>query len=84
MSDNKAEVAGKTDEGSNSELNLWLARNEKLEKALKRIATWFGEFPPSGHYWDDERTREMSYGAALGSNGERDYMRKIAQDALEG
>lgn len=56
---------------------------EKLEVALERIAKWFGEFPPSGCYWDEEKTKEMSYGAAFGSMSERDYMRALARKALE-
>jgi hypothetical protein len=51
-------------------------------KALERIARWHGEFPETGQFWDDEKTRPISYGAALGSNGERDFMRKVASDAL--
>jgi hypothetical protein len=51
-------------------------------KALERIARWHGEFPETGQFWDDEKTRPISYGAAFGSNGERDFMRKIASDAL--
>ena len=47
-------------------------------KALERIRKWFGEFPsatgPDG--------REMPYGVAFGSNGERDYMRNVAHEAL--
>lgn len=51
-------------------------------EALRRIEKWFDEFPPTGRFWDDEKTRPMSYGAAYGSNGERDYMRGIASAAL--
>lgn len=57
---------------------------EKLaiaEAALKRIAKWHGEFPRSGRTC--ETGVEMSYGAAFGSNGERDYMRQLAHDACE-
>lgn len=52
----------------------------RLEGALKRIAKWHGEFPPSHRAWDDGSP--MSYSAAFGSNGERDYMREIARTAL--
>ena len=58
-------------------------REERLEAALQRIAKWYGEFPDTGLYWDKEETLKMSYSAAFGSNGERDYMRKVAQDALD-
>lgn len=57
-------------------------RITELEAALKRIVKWSGEFPPTGRYWDHEKTDEMSYEAAFGSNGTRDYMRSIARDAL--
>lgn len=56
---------------------------ERLRTALERIARWHGEFPESGHYWDEpENTKPMSYASCYGSNGERDYMRQIARDAL--
>lgn len=54
----------------------------RLRKALGRIERWFGEFPETGKFWDDDKDRPMSYGAAYGSNGERDYMRSVARDAL--
>lgn len=58
---------------------------EKMRSALEKIWRWFGEFPASGCFWPADAHREaepMSYGAAFGSNGERDYMRKVAHDAL--
>ena len=61
----------------------WLEENKRLRTALERIERWINEFPPTGRFWDDEKTRPMSYGAAFGSNGERDYMRMIARKALE-
>lgn len=54
-----------------------------VRKALGKIEKWFGEFPPSGKYWDDAQTLEMTYAAAFGSNGERDYMRGVAREALD-
>lgn len=51
-----------------------------LRAALERIARWHGEFPAPDSKWDDGTP--MSYGAAYGSNGERDYMRQVALDAL--
>jgi hypothetical protein len=54
--------------------------------ALVRIEKWFGEFPPTGQFWVNEdgtpSRREVSYGACYGSNGERDYMRQIAREAI--
>ncbi len=52
----------------------------ELFVALERIERWFNEFPPSGRKWQDGSP--MSYGAAFGSNGERDFMRKVARDAV--
>ncbi len=53
----------------------------RMEKALKKIVKWFGEFPDTGRYLEDGSP--MSYSYCNGSNGERDYMRKIARDALK-
>jgi hypothetical protein len=54
--------------------------NARHRTALLRISKWFGEFPPTGRTWEDGTA--MSYSAAFGSNGERDYMRQVADDAL--
>lgn len=58
-----------------------------LREALERIARWHGEFPETGRFWDahhgDGGTVPMSYAAYFGSNGERDYMRAVARDALD-
>ena len=51
----------------------------RLIEALRIIEKW--ELPPSGRNWDDGRP--MSFGAAFGSNGERDYMRSLASVALD-
>lgn len=48
--------------------------------ALRRIAKWHDEFPEVA----DHEGIMRSYGFMRGSNGERDFMRKIAQDALDG
>lgn len=55
-------------------------RIEELENALKKIASW--ELPETGKFWDKEETRPLSYEAEYGSNGVRDYIKKIAQDSL--
>jgi hypothetical protein len=52
-----------------------------LLEALTRIEKWVGEFPESGKTWPDGRP--MPYGSAYGSNGERDYMRAIAREAIK-
>jgi hypothetical protein len=54
---------------------------EIMRVALQRIAKWFGEFPHTGRFHEDGS--EMSYGYCNGSNGERDYMRQIALEALK-
>jgi hypothetical protein len=51
-----------------------------LKLALEKIARWHGEFPETGRQWEDGSP--MSYSAAFGSNGERDFMRQVATDAL--
>lgn len=50
----------------------------RLRLALSKIARWYGEFPKVV----DPEGKKCSYAAAYGSNGERDYMRMVAQDAL--
>jgi uncharacterized protein YukJ len=56
-------------------------KTEELTQALQKIADW--EMPESGSFWDDEKTRPMSYEAAYGSNGVRDYIKEIAKQALQ-
>lgn len=53
---------------------------ERYEKALKFILKW--EFPPTGQFWDIDKLQPMSYAACYGSNGERDFMRNVANEAL--
>lgn len=47
-------------------------------KALKRIAAW--EMPGSGQAWPNGQ--DMSYEAAYGSNGCRDFVKQLAAEAL--
>jgi len=56
---------------------------DRMQAALERIERWFGEFPETGSFWDNDSRRPMSYGARYGSNGERDFMRQIAREALK-
>jgi len=55
-------------------------------EALEKIERWHGEFPETGEFWlNDDKTpseRPISYGSAYGSNGERDFMRSVARQAL--
>jgi hypothetical protein len=55
---------------------------QALVEALQRIERWHGEFPDTGQFWDYKRTDPMSYKAVNGTDGERDYMRQVARDAL--
>lgn len=54
--------------------------------ALRTIEAW--KLPPTGKFWPNtdgsntDSDRPMSYGACYGSNGERDYMRAVARQAL--
>ena len=54
------------------------AEAERLREALEKVERW--QFPPTGKFW--ESGTPVSYGAAYGSNGERDYMRNVARAAL--
>jgi hypothetical protein len=56
--------------------------NEILRDALEKIERWHGEFPETKFFVDAEKTRQMSYEAAYGSDGEREFMRGIARVAL--
>lgn len=53
-----------------------------LEEALQKIECWFGEFPPTGRTWPDGTP--TSYATEYRSNGERDFMRSVAREALGG
>lgn len=56
---------------------------ETTRRALEKIERWFGEFPETNRFWDEPKNKEpMSYAACFGSNGERDYMREVARNAL--
>jgi hypothetical protein len=62
------------------ELRKARERVSAMEKALQQVADW-GPFPrvPS----TTEGGPDFSYGTAYGSSGERDFIRKIAADALK-
>ena len=54
---------------------------ERLKNGLSIIANW--ELPPTNKFWDEEKTRPTSYETEYGSNGVRDFMKKIASNLLE-
>ncbi len=58
-----------------------LKEKRKMRTALTKIVNW--ELPETGQFVDPEKTCPASYGFLYGSNGEREYMRKIASDALD-
>ncbi len=52
--------------------------NEELVQALEIISNW--NLPDTGRTWDDGTP--MSYEAAYGSNGARDYIKSVASQAI--
>lgn len=49
-------------------------------EALQKVMEW--KMPVTGQFWDKDGKEPMSYAAAFGSNGERDYIKSIANDAI--
>jgi hypothetical protein len=66
-------------EEAQANANLIAAAPDMYE-ALKKIANW--ELPPTGKFWDEEKTRPTSYETEYGSNGARDYIKSIAKNAI--
>lgn len=60
--------------------NLAEARVKELEDALRIVAEW--QLPSTGAFWDDEKTRPVSYEAEYGSQGAKRYIQGIALKAL--
>lgn len=60
-----------------SEMESILLENRKMRKALDFIEKW--ELPKV----KDNEGGLYSYGAMKGSNGERDYIRDVAREALK-
>lgn len=61
-------------------LNKMQEELARCKAALQRIAKWKGEFPATGKFHDNGEP--MSYSYCYGSNGERDFMRNLAAEAL--
>ena len=51
-----------------------------LLKLLQKIEKW--EMPVTNQFWDKDGKEPISYSAAYGSNGERDYIKSIAKAAI--
>ena len=56
------------------------AKCMRLVEALEQIERWDG-FPSTNETWEGSG-KPVSYSAAFGSNGERDFMRGVAKAAL--
>lgn len=54
-----------------------------MSGCLRKIMNW--ELPEIDEYWNEEHPEfgKLSYEAKYGSNGVRDYMKKLAEDTLE-
>ena len=87
--DNRDEAVGRAGGFTNEQVAALNAGrdeevHEKLQAAtdtLRLIAEWSKDtFPATGKTFDNGHP--MSYGAAFGSNGERDYMRSLANNTL--
>lgn len=59
----------------------WNAYRKQTD-ALRQIANWT-DFPSTGKFWPGGVV-PVSYQAEYGSNGARDYMRQVAEEALAG
>ena len=62
---------------NDKELNDILLENRRLRAALTEVAAW--EIPKVS----DRHGRLVSYGFMHGSNGEREYIRTLAANALK-
>lgn len=67
--------------GYTPEINQLLSENKRLKETLDQIANW--ELPPSGKFWDAEKTDPMSFRAAYGFAEEMKYFRNMANETLE-
>jgi len=76
----KHELTGATYQHLISKLEAQTAQMLELVEALEQIERWNG-FPSTGKTWEGSG-EPVSYGAAFGSNGERDFMRQVARKAL--
>ena len=53
---------------------------DEVNRLMQQIIAW--KLPETGKYYDAEQQHPMSYEMCYGSNGAREYVRNLAQDAL--
>lgn len=53
---------------------------DEVNRLMQQIIAW--KLPETGKYYDAEQQHPMSYEMCYGSNGAREYIRNLAQDAL--
>lgn len=53
----------------------------ELVVALNKVLNW--ELPETGKFWNADETQPMSYQAAYGSEGAKEYFQKIVKAAIE-
>ena len=56
------------------------SQRDRMKDALIIVYEW--KLPDTGRFWTASE-EPMSYAACFGSNGERDYMREVAEKALQ-
>jgi|JI10StandDraft_1071094.scaffolds.fasta_scaffold114429_5 hypothetical protein len=63
-----------------SKYNLLKLKSDALETSMHMIANW--HLPSTGQFWENDKTRPMSYEAAYGSQGVQAYIKTVANEAL--
>lgn len=76
----KETIEWQNDENLINELVELKRKNKVMKEALEEIKYW--RLPDTNQYWDKEETQPMSFEALYGSNGARDYIKSIAEEAL--
>ncbi len=67
------------DEEAEANAKLMAAAPEMLE-ALQKIANW--ELPETGQFWEDDKSRPVSYTAEHGTEGAKRFIQNIAINIL--
>jgi hypothetical protein len=79
--EDNSEICKALDEYADQKYYSLKEENERLREALTKVRNW--ELPSTGKFWDKEETQPMSYEAAYGTNGSRDYFKQITESALQ-